>query len=60
MKKVQSKLWFKSKTLWTSLATIATGVGLYFSGERSIEDIFIMGIGIVFAYLRTITDTQIK
>ena len=46
----------KSKTLWAGLATMATGVGLYFSGEQTLESLVITIAGVVFTVLRFYTD----
>lgn len=49
------KKWYHSKTMWASLATIVTGLGMYFTGEQSLEEAVIAILGAVFAYLRTVT-----
>lgn len=50
----------KSKTLWVGLATICTGLGLYFSGEKTMQELFIVIIGVVFSILRFYTDRPLK
>ena len=51
---------FKSKTLWTGLATIFTGIGLYVSGEQNLQELSMAGIGFVFLVLRFYTNEPIK
>jgi len=50
----------QSKTFWTGIATIFTGIGLYVSGEQSLQDLIISGVGVIFIFLRIITDTPIE
>ena len=49
----------KSKTLWASLATICTGIGLYVSGEQQLEELMVVIVGAVFGVLRFMTDTSL-
>ena len=51
---------FKSKTMWTSLATICTGIGLYVSGEQNLQELAISIVGVVFGFLRLITEEPIS
>ena len=57
---MNTKTLLQSKTIWLSLATICGGLGLFFSGEKSLEELMIVIVGAIFAYLRTITDTPIS
>lgn len=54
------KKFYTSKTLWASLATVVTGLGLYFTGEKSAEELLMVLIGVVFAYLRTVTNSGLE
>ena len=49
-----------SKTFWTGLATICTGVGLFVAGEQNLQELLISGIGVVFIILRIYTDKEIR
>ena len=53
------KVW-QSKTLWVSLATVCTGIGLYVSGEQSLQELVLAAVGAVFAVLRLITDKKVE
>lgn len=59
MAKVTTKKIWASKTLWASLVTILTGLGMYFTGEAALEEIAISAVGAVFAILRLITTDPI-
>lgn len=50
----------KSKTIWVSLATICTGIGMYVSGEQELEELITIIIGTVFGALRIITTSSIS
>ena len=50
----------KSKTLWVSLATVCTGVGLFFGGEQTLQDLIITFVGIVFAIIRFYTSVPLE
>ena len=56
---MDTKAFFHSKTLWASLATVVTGIGLLMTGEKNIEEVAIMILGAVFAVLRVWTDKPI-
>lgn len=58
MAKVGKKIW-TSKTLWASLVTILTGLGMYFTGEAELQEITISIVGAVFAILRMVTTDPI-
>jgi len=51
---------FLSKTFWTGLATICTGLGLYFSGEQQLQELLVIFMGVVFTLLRFFTSKPIK
>ena len=57
-KKIKSIL--KSKTVWTSLACIATGVGMYVTGEQSLEELMVSVMGAVFVVLRLVTSEPVS
>jgi len=60
VKRIDMKKFYTSKTLWASLATVVTGLGLYFTGEKSAEELLMVLIGVVFAYLRTVTNSGLE
>lgn len=60
MAKNKCKKWYKSKTVWAGIATIATGMGMYVSGEQSLQDLMIAIIGAVFTVLRCVTKDQVS
>jgi len=49
----------KSKTLWMGLATICTGLGLFFSGEQTMQELSIAILGVIFSILRFNTDKDL-
>jgi len=51
----KGKKWFTSKTLWAGLAAVCTGVGMYFSGEQSLQELTVAVVGVVFSVLRLVT-----
>lgn len=51
---------FKSKTIWASLGTILTSVGLLVTGEQELQEFFIGILGFVFLVLRFKTDKGIE
>ena len=57
---IKVKSWLKSRTLWAALVTALTGVGLYFTGEQSLEELLPVLFGAVFAVLRVVTTEPIK
>ena len=50
----------KSKTLWAGLATICTGLGMYFTGEQSLQELSVAILGVVFTVLRFFTDKPLN
>jgi len=54
-----TKKWYTSKTLWASIVTIVTGIGMLATGEQDLQEVLIVIIGAVFAYLRTITNIKL-
>lgn len=54
------KPWMRSRTLWVAVVTMVTGLGMYFTGDQTVDDLLIVVIGAVFAYLRTITTERIR
>lgn len=51
---------FQSKTFWSGIATIATGIGLYASGEQELQELIISVVGFVFIILRCYTTTSVE
>ena len=54
------KSWWKSKTLWAGVVGIVTGVGMYFTGEQSLQELSVAVVSFVFMILRAITTEPIK
>lgn len=50
----------KSKVLWTGLATICGGIGMFFSGEQNLQELLVVVIGVVFTVLRFFTGVPLK
>jgi len=50
----------KSKTIWVSLATICTGIGMFVSGEQNLQSLIVVVVGAGMAALRFLTDSSIK
>lgn len=46
----------QSKTLWVSLATVMTGIGMFVSGEQEMQELALTLLGVVFTILRLVTD----
>ena len=57
---MNTKTIFQSKTLWMSLATICTGIGMYVAGEQELQELVIISVGSVFAVLRFFTNKGIE
>ena len=53
------KKMLKSKTVWLGLAQIVTALGLYFTGEANIQELFMAPTGILTILFRIITTTKI-
>ena len=53
------KKFFQSKTIWAGLATIMTGVGMYVSGEQSLQELVMASVGFIFIILRMVTSKAI-
>lgn len=51
---------FRSKTLWTGLATVFTGLGMYFTGDQTLQELMVSILGVVFIILRLVTDTGVE
>lgn len=54
------KKFFQSKTIWTGLATIMTGIGMYVSGEQQLQELTMSFVGFIFIILRLVTSTSIS
>ena len=59
MATAKAKSFWSSKTLWASLITILSGIGMYFTGEAQLQEITISVVGAVFAILRLVTTEPI-
>ena len=57
---MNTKTLITSKTFWAGLSTIALGIGAFLSGEKELQELVIIVVGIIFTYLRLITNTEIK
>lgn len=60
MAKRKAKSVLKSKTMWASIATVATGIGMYFAGEQSMQELLVSLIGVIFGVLRFVTDEPVR
>ena len=49
----------KSKTLWAGLATVCTGLGMFFTGEQGLQELVMSIIGVVFIVLRFYTTNSL-
>ena len=49
----------KSKTLWVSLATICTSLGMFFSGEQDMQELSLAVVGVIFGIVRFYTDKSL-
>jgi len=45
----------RSKTIWAGITQIVAGLGLYFTGEQGINELFLSGSGIIMIIFRMIT-----
>jgi len=55
----EHKPWYLSKTLWAGLATICTGLGMYFSGEQQLQELAVVVVGVIFSVLRLFTEKSV-
>lgn len=58
MKKIV-KNWWKSKTVWAGIVGVVTGVGMYATGEQSLQELSIALVSFVFMILRAVTKEPI-
>jgi len=49
----------KSKSIWAGLSQIVIGLGLYFTGEQSLNEMFLGASGIIMIIFRLITTESI-
>jgi len=49
------KNWYKSKTIWTGITAIVGGLGMYFTGEQTLQELLVSVMGAVFIALRSVT-----
>ena len=52
---VYLKQLLRSKTIWAGITQIVAGLGLYFTGEQGINELFLSGSGIIMIIFRMIT-----
>ena len=45
----------RSKTIWAGIVQIVAGLGLYFTGEQGLNELFLSGSGIIMIIFRMIT-----
>ncbi len=57
---METKKIYLSKTFWTGIATICTGIGLFVTGDQNIEELIISSMGVVFTILRLYTEKPIS
>jgi len=53
------KKMLKSKTVWLGLAQIVTALGLYFTGDANVQELFMAPTGLLTILFRIITTTKI-
>ena len=51
---------WKSKTFWTAIATVCSGIGLFVSGEQELQELIIVAIGAIFGVLRLVTKQPVE
>jgi len=49
------KKMLRSKSIWAGLTQIVAGLGLYFTGEQGLNELFLSGSGIVMIIFRIVT-----
>jgi len=54
-----AKKLLKSKSVWAGISQIVAGLGLYFTGEQSLNELFLSGSGIITIFFRLITTESI-
>jgi len=45
----------KSKTIWAGISQIVAGLGLYFTGEQTVQELFLGASGVIMIVFRLIT-----
>ena len=50
----------KSKSVWAGVTQVVAGLGLYFTGEQSLNELFLGASGIIQIIFRIITTSAIK
>jgi hypothetical protein len=50
----------KSKSIWAGLAQIVACVGLYFTGEQNLQELFLGASGIVMIVFRMISHDSVQ
>lgn len=58
-KEVVKKLWV-SKTFWASLVSIVTGIGMFATGEQSLQELTPALLGAIFGILRLVTKDPVS
>lgn len=54
------KKWYQSRTLWASIVTFVSGVGLFFTGEQEAMELALAGVAVVFGILRAVTESKLE
>lgn len=49
----------RSKSVWAGISQIVAGLGLYFTGEQSVNELFLGASGIIMIIFRLITTESI-
>lgn len=57
---VESKKVWESKTMWAAITAVVTGLGLFFTGEQSLEELLVSVMGLVFGALRMVSSSEVK
>ncbi len=54
------KQMLRSKTIWAGIVQIVAGVGMYFTGEQTFQELFLGASGILMIIFRLITTESIE
>lgn len=57
--KESAKKLYTSKTFWTAIASIFTGIGMFVAGEQNVQELAMSVVGVIFLILRLITDKPV-
>jgi len=53
------KKMLKSKSMWAGISQVVAGLGLYFTGEQSLNELFLGASGMIMIIFRLITTESI-